>query len=1046
MHATHLLALLATLSLAVHAPAAEPLRGAQAVLDDIAAQTGAPAQAAAKPLSETAKLRTDLTNFTARAATLAPAAAAREWLALGDRSAKLPPQDRFNRNAQAEPPLQPQELIAALPPPAVWDELAKAIAARPAPAGINDTREFALRMLGQTLAGDRAAVGAELAKFEALLLKAKREEAQQLVHGVRALSDALLALSDDPKAILAGVERQLTAVERERDHGYSSVNLPDLVGVLGEADATPLVRRAVLSKARDLSIQGKATEALARKLALALVNDLKVARWELADSIDSVELYEALEKKFTQAKPAKPAGKAASLDDLENDEGDNDYRKKQAQAFYLMGLIARGRAADATKFARSLGDAAEGNISVGEEALARAGFVRELDNFLHELLSQSPELPFWEPYFAAAARSGRTDRMLTLARAAAARPGLNATRRGNIRENLYRALLAADEVDEGVKELRALLATAPKAAGVNVRNMMRNAARPMDWQKHALTLARLGYLLEKPEWINEGLAAALPKADDVAGGDPSGGEYQARAVVEVLVQVGRPAEAEKMLVGQLVTSLKQPANQRGYSGMGRAAGLEPLKGLVALYHRAGRHADVLLLLEKSPHWGMKDLAQLFVTGGGMAFDFDSFSEGHFKKGPKGNRVAHAAAAALVNAGRTAEARAIVDAMLDAAPGDDRPYELLVKLASGPDALKKLDAVFARDQFEERPLIWKAQLLHQAGQHEAAEKVAKQAIAIDPSDGEQGKNDRMRVYAVLADIRAARGDAKEAEFLRGAVRAIRMSERADDFHNAGLLRRGVKMYQESLTHFADAYCIQSRLAVQLAELGLHELAAKHYEKAFELMPDSFGRVESHCFGCEGAFTGTQAQGVAERVFIGLVAKSPNKAQVHYLLGYLRQQQGKGKDAVPHYRRALQLDADYLNAWEHLEEVSQEHRLPAVERDAIAFNILRLDPLGRHASASLDSVSDLRKLWAAVEVAAKFQVKPPAALLPLAASREELEKQERAAQNQASQFGQNYTHFIHRGGAVSTPGATLAQHQLIAAISGLMGGAGQFGFEE
>ena len=32
-----------------------------------------------------------------------------------------------------------------------------------------------------------------------------------------------------------------------------------------------------------------------------------------------------------------------------------------------------------------------------------------------------------------------------------------------------------------------------------------------------------------------------------------------------------------------------------------------------------------------------------------------------------------------------------------------------------------------------------------------------------------------------------------------------------------------------------------------------------------MPDSFGRVESHCFGCESVFQGADAQALAERVF-------------------------------------------------------------------------------------------------------------------------------------------------------------------------------------
>ncbi len=1034
-------ALLCVCGLPLHA--ADSLRGAQAVLNDVATQTGAPAQAA-KPLSESARLRTDLTNFTARAAALAPAAAARDWLALADRFFKLPPPHQVARTGAAETPLQPRDLLTALPPPAAWDELAKAIAARPAPTGLKDAREFALRMLAQTLRGDRTAVAAELAKFEASLLAAKRQEAQMFLHAARSVDEALLALSDDPKAIVAGVERQLNALERERDTRYSSIQLPDLVGVLGEAEATPLVRRALVSKARSLRIEGKATKALARKLALVQVGNLQVARWELVDSLDAVELYEALDKKFTKAKPAAPAGKAVKLEDLERDDDDFGGEKREAQTHYLIGLIARGPAADAAKFARSLGAEGEAHIEVSDDALARAGFARELDNFFHTLLTESPELPFWPTYLHAAAQAGKTDRMLTLVRATATKAGLDAARRMELRTILYRALLAADEVDEGVKELRALLAA--QKPGEPKGRVQRGGAIHFSSNdsssRHALTLARLGHLLNQPAWVAEGLAALAPQPGAGADVENPLGDYEAKSHAELLVQLGRHAEAEQLLTASLVKAVKAAASQRNqyYSG-NRGPGFAALAGLAELYHRAGRHADVLLLLEQSPHWGIKDVAELVANQrGGVEFDFDDFGS-HAKKGKKANRVAVATAAALLHAGRTAEARALVDALLATAPGDDRGYELLLKLAPRDAALGQLDTLFARDQFEERPLIWKALLLHQAGRQEEAEKTAKQAIAIDPSDGEQGKNDRMRVYAVLANIRAARGDAKEAEFFRGVIRAIRLSEQADDFHAAGLLRRGVKMYQESLTHFADAYCIQSRLAVQLAELGLEELAVKHYEKAFELMPDSFGRVESHCFGCEGAFSGVRAQNVAERVFTKLVAASPNKPQVHYLLGYLRQQQDRHQAALPHFRRAVQLDPDYLNAWEHLDSVGSEHRLHAAERDAIAFNLLRLDPLGRHTSPSYDRVTDLRGLWNAVAATAKFHVTPPTALLAMPASRAEAEKKQSAAANQNAYFGM-HREFGHGQNAATTPGAALAQHNLIESIANLMNTGGMF----
>jgi len=78
MRSSYLLALPVALGfLITGGSAAEPLRGAAEVLKRSADQSG---KTAPKPPSDSAKLRADLTNFTTRAASLAPTAAAREWL------------------------------------------------------------------------------------------------------------------------------------------------------------------------------------------------------------------------------------------------------------------------------------------------------------------------------------------------------------------------------------------------------------------------------------------------------------------------------------------------------------------------------------------------------------------------------------------------------------------------------------------------------------------------------------------------------------------------------------------------------------------------------------------------------------------------------------------------------------------------------------------------------------------------------------------------------------------------------------------------------
>lgn len=160
------------------------------------------------------------------------------------------------------------------------------------------------------------------------------------------------------------------------------------------------------------------------------------------------------------------------------------------------------------------------------------------------------------------------------------------------------------------------------------------------------------------------------------------------------------------------------------------------------------------------------------------------------------------------------------------------------------------------------------------------------------------------------------------------------------------------------------------------------------------------MESHCFGCEGAFNGERAQSVAEKVFASLAEKSPARAQVFYLLGYLRSAQDRPAEAAENYRRAVALDPDYLNAWSRLLEVAGETEVPAAEREAAALALLRLDPTGRHASADFDRVADLRKLWTAIlATEATLPKKETGGIYELAAVRAQLEARKAAGDDNA-----------------------------------------------
>lgn len=949
------------------------------------------AQASPKPKEKkedpTKPFRDKLEAFEAQVTNLSPAQAATQWLALVDEFDKQSGDSmtRTRSGFMFGLALQFNDVLKALPPPPAWGELEKAVEARQTvEAKAKQKRELALRLIAHTLTGNAPRRAEDLKTLDAMAKKAAGPAAGYEFSSIfQTLNEAILTTMDDPEAILRMLESQLNG----SDESPMDLRVPNLVALVGSAKAEEFFRKA-FKTSRLVEVEpGTPTHQLAIKIALEMVDQMPKPQWSLVNSLDAVELYEAMDRKFNQRKSqaAEPTSDTGFLG-VNVPAGGFRPEGAQAKLYYFLGLIARDRINDAIKVAKDF----DRNNSIYFppdviKQMERAGLTQQLNNFFAALLKDTPESPFWDEYVRVAAHAGHANDALTLVRATSENKELGSARRAQLKALLPAALLANDDVEAGIAELRMSLTNqdaAPRGGYYSFETA--------SLEQPALLIAKIGKLLGRKEWIEEGIAAAKQKLEDNSGAESAYWNNPETGLADLLSELGRGPEAEEVLLRALSKALaKNPARRQAFEDFeGDRRGTVPvLSALLRVYYQAGRFDDVVALLDEAEDWGVKDLLDFEKHD---SYDF-SFGAHHSVQTP----LAFYAASAFAKVGKKKEATTTLNYLLGKEPGLDRLYELLLELQP-TNPVPRLDELFARDQFEERPLIWKAHWLRTQGKLEEAEAAARKAISIDPSDGEEGPGDRMRAYAELAEIRAARGDRTEAEFLRGAVAAIRESEAADRLHEAGLLKRAVKMYQNSLTHFADAYCIQSRLAIQLADLGLHDLAEEHYRRAYELMPESFGRVESHCFGCERAFEGERAQSIAEKVFTGLAEKTPNKPQVHYLLGYLREEQERPKEALDHYRVAVKLDPLYLNAWNKIAEISSKTVVPAAERDNVVFNLLKLDPTHRHVSYSFNTVSDLATLWTRVAEAnlAAAKSPEPTTLYPLAASKRKLE--ERASQ--------------------------------------------------
>ncbi len=868
-------------------------------------------------------------------AALSPQAAATEWLEILEAS--------WKRGGEFDYDGDPGDaILRALPPPAAWDALAELVRKRPAADAADTrqaTRELGLRMLAETL------------------VAGKEGSRRQWEAGRAAL----------PSDVRSGVERQvrkgnfyngdewLAQWEKElpTPAGNEPVELPPiLLGADAQKRDAFLLRLLKEPGYVVAEVRGRQFSEWAGALALRHLEEMATPQWGLAATPEQAALFEALEQKFPT--PAK-GGESNKLEEL----------RLSAENAYIIHLIVEGKTEEAIKRASALLKQEKELDCPLSSVLQYGGQANAYFDFLDGVLTAYPAADLWKSYLETAVRVGKQKVALERVNALLAKKGMSKLlvafhmglkTRAELERALPEILLMLDDVEGGIAALQAVLAAGPLEGSSSAR------------LSAATRLTRVGLLLERPELVEEGLAAARVEYDRSLRSTGGRFSYHSR-LPGLLVKAGRAPEAEQVLAN----ALKAAAPKEGEAYFNCYATQDLLMQLCAFYHTIGRPGDVVMLLDEGPLWGAGDLAQLLDK------ETSEFSSGRGELA-----LGEVAADALWQTGNRAAASAIILNALESKPGRDAGYALLLR-DRGAKALPELERLAALNPFEERPLIWKAQLLLDEGKLEEAEATVRKAIAIDPSDGEQGPGDRMRAYLILGKIREKRGDEKDAELFGNVMKAIRLSETADRYYEAGLLSRAAALYSESLGYFADAYCIQSRLARQLAELGRFDEAQAHYRRAYELMPVSFGRVESHCFGCESAFEGKPQQTIAEEVFTRLAKETPEKPQVHYLLGYLYEEQGRVPEALAAYWEATRLDPDYLNAWKRWLSLAAGGGAPSAAVDTAVLALIRLDPQGQHVSQEKWSQLDSPKLlWESVEAANAKRPQSPTALYPLKAS--------------------------------------------------------------
>ena len=743
----------------------------------------------------------------------------------------------------------------------------------------------------------------------------------------------LLAKSPDPAQQKQGLRWQLQLGELLTNQLY--IDVPDLVARWGEAQAREFLPEILRSSARIQWYGAGKTVAVAREVWLANPALQRAPLWDLARAGGDydVPFSLALLQKFAPKK---------------GDSGDDTdaYNYRNVQLSVVQALVKRGefsRASDLmARWNREGWVNAEFSFYLYDNNATREQQSARLD-WIEQTVARYPVLNWWSAYRDLALRSGESARAIDTLNLYLARPVAN--------KGAIKSALGTLYLDEGEIEMGGALLAAQVEVGTRGGNDIENL------QSNIASLLRLTRVAPHLKWLKIARAGAQNLANKPLNEGNS--ERQIRQIADIALQLHEQNQsvfAQQLLANALVAA-SQPPKERYYGAHDTRS---YLYALITIYRDAGRAYDALYLLENARGWGTDELTPLLDYRGEGQWDSDKNDIDFKARTPLGELAAWA----LYKNNRRAQAAQVARATLERDAGNDGVYALLIDI-EGQQAVPFLKQLAARDPYEERPLIWQAELARRARDLSRATQLAERAIAVDPSDGEQPRGDRLRAYSTLAAIRRAQNNDAKANELAEAVKAIRLSETADKWRVAGVAPRAIALYRQSLRLFDNAYCVQSRLAVELTSQGEFEQAAQHFERAYQLMPVSFGRMESHCFGCEGVFGNAKTEPIAQRVFRQLETAQPNNPKVQYLAGYWRMSAGQYQQSTRYFQRAVALDPLYLSAWQKLK--GNTRFLTPLEQDSATLAVLRLDPSGQHDDygQSFEINRDFRGLWEVTE---------------------------------------------------------------------------------
>lgn len=806
----------------------------------------------------------------------------------------------------------------------------------------------------------------------------KKESALEYISKLKSLS--YRATFRNPPEALRNQFKKVLELKQQSGAQKNEIELPPLMSLLPPEEARKLIEESFTIPNVWIKVPGSGmTLEVAKNILKERLESLTLPQWQLVTSPDDVALFEALDNKFPiTASDHADQNLRNTFDNVQHWEYTSlnkevEAARQRASMMYIIGLLTQQRVDDAVAFTAKLQKTSFPGYRFARalRTINQSQYQQEIFTYCLEVLKHNPAIDLWEQFRHTGISAGKSSDVISTidTHLESYKPG----------STLYIKLLAEKiATDLALGHVEHSIVQIQKALAVEFAEIVPSAHSTYlaTYNDLCLYLIRLGKLANNPLLIEEGLDTLQDNLNRFSDTAALNNSYKRSSMVhqicDALIGAKRFSKAEELLTTEMNKKLQQIRGRELEFALGKTSLVrDELLLLLSLYHSANRPKDVLYLLDKFPWWGGKDLQEIATE-----------------------QVMLLAAESLHSEDKSRDAEVVLKAHLESNPSNDAFYRLLTQI-KGSDLIPWLYEIYARDRFEERPLIWIAHLLHQEGKYHQAEEVIRQALKVDPTDGEQKAGDRVYAYSVLSKILHSLGREKDSLFFRDVVKAVRVAERGDEYRQIGILEKSLAKYSEAQLLFRDAYCVQWRLAERMYELGRFSEAKTHYELAFERMPEQFGQVASFCFGCANVFDNKHSRSIAEEVLIRLEKTTPARPQVFYLLGQLRESQNNLSAAYKCYSKAVTLDQGYLDAWKKIFNLQDRIFTSQTEKDEIALKILSMDPLMRHHRPDFRHFVNVADLWRTLEANQKYYYRKQNYVYPLRAGRQLIERYEQKA---------------------------------------------------